>query len=118
LVNVKINPIQEIIIYELVPSELEDFIENHALSPQVGGGTAKWVYGILFIASSLPATKENVEERKNGIVHWESLQYTKMDTYQPTLSNKSKQGMLRVINMSNNKTVSDAIKQMKDNRIL
>lgn len=112
MVEVVFKPIEKIIIYEIIPSEFEEFIEIFAQPPNVHS-SARWIDGILFTFRSLPVTEDNVADRMKGIVHWESFNYTKMETYKPQLINKAKNGVLYVINNSNNKTVRDTIKVLK-----
>ncbi len=104
MIEVKEEPIKEIVIHYKV----EDNIENLIISRITPTGVLPlfWCDGIVYYFSSAPLQDEVLSDYiKNNRVHWTEIHYAKMSNYQPTITLNddilNNQIKVRVIDLSN-----------------
>ena len=79
------------------------------------GSTSRWVDGVLFTFEGFPKIPEIIKENLEGIIHWESLNFTEMPTFKDSILVPGTNQLLRVINNSSTEGVVEAIKWLKNN---
>jgi len=113
MVNPRFVPYDSLIIHEIIYSKYDDFL---FLLQTVKNIDLRWINGVLFFFSGLPAYEYVVEDQKNGIRHWELLHFTKMEKYERVVEIPNNTVVL-VTNNNGNNFVSDTIKWLKEQTI-
>jgi hypothetical protein len=118
-VNVKYEPVKEIVILERNHFSSVDDLARFA-SIVTGGKTAGlyWADGVAFLYFVLPASTETAAKAliDSGRIYWTLVGYAVMPKYQPMIETKEKI-MVPVIDLSSNLTirkVANWLKQQKE----
>ena len=116
MVEFEYQPWKKIIAHEVVKFPLQHFLSQQSLGVQQGGvgRPITWADGIIFLKGGLPDTDEVVKDKLNGILHWNFLQYTILEKYQPEFKVA---GNIRipVIDVSDNETFKKMVVWIKNN---
>ena len=110
MVKVRYEPINEVVIHELVKvNNADEFLKVKTGNIPLGGGAnpARWVDGILYEAIGFPATPEIIKDQIQGVVHYAAVEYTEMKEYKPYLKNVTNNVILPIIDMSNNEITKE-----------
>ena len=116
MVEVKYSPIKEIVIHEIIKSNLQDFIHMKVQPRQQDTLTIpfRWIDGIVFTFGGIIATEKLVHERaEKGVVHWDYLEFAEMPKFNANLVNPDNGATWRVIDGSNNTAVVEVIQWLK-----
>jgi hypothetical protein len=116
LVDIEYRPVQKIIIHEVIKYELDDFIQLKAQPrpPNAPPSIVRWADGAVFDYLAFPQTQELVNQRaKEGTIHWDFIEFAEMREYTEALGNSDGSTQAKVINVSNNTAVSDAIRWIR-----
>ncbi|GBC75226.1 hypothetical protein HRbin06_00542 [archaeon HR06] len=111
MVKVSYDPIKEIVIFEKVKYDLEDFIRVIGLVS--GMGLANWANGIIFVYHHLPWSETTIKEALNGRLYWYHVAYAELPKYKPTLESKDGRIRIGVIDVSNNEIMDKVTKWLK-----
>ena len=114
IVEFEYQPWEKIIVHEIVKFPIEFFLSQHSLGVAPGGigRPLNWVEGIVFIISGFMETDEVIKEKLEGKVHYGSIVYGILDTYQPEFK---VDGNIRVpiVDVSNNKIFREMVAWIK-----
>ena len=116
MVDIEYRPIQKIVIHEVIKYELDDFIQLKAQPnpPNTPQSIVRWTGGTVFDYLTFPQTQELINQRaKSGTIHWDFIEFAEMKEYSDLLDNPETKTQVKVINVSNNTAVSDAIRWIK-----
>ncbi len=116
MVSIRYQPIKEIVVHELVKvNSVEEFLNIRTGNVPLGGAAnpARWVDGILYVASGLPPTPEVIKDQLQDIIHFAAVEYTEMKEYKPYLKNSTNNVVLPIINMSNNEIIKEIGRWLK-----
>ena len=116
MVEIKYSPIQKIVVHEAIKHNLDEFIhlKVQPRPPNTGAIPFRWVDGILFDFASVLPTEQIVNERvRDGIVHWDFIEFAEMPKFQNNLMNPDNGATWRVLDGSTNTAVVDAIRWLK-----
>ena len=105
MVTIRHQPINEIIIHELVKfNSLDDFLNVKTSNvPQGNSATpVRWADGILYEPQGFPPTAEIIKDQIDGKIHFAAIEYTEMPQYKPYLKNETNNVTLPIIDMSHN----------------
>ena len=105
MVTIKHQPINEIIIHELVKvNSIEDFLSIKTNNVPLGNSAppARWADGILYEPQGFPATPEIIKDQMEGKIHFAAIEYTEMPQFKPYLKNTTNNVLLPIIDMSHN----------------
>lgn len=90
MVTIKHQPINEIIIHELVKvNSIEDFLSIKTNNVPLGNSAppARWADGILYEPQGFPPTPEIIKDQMEGKIHFAAIEYTEMPQFKPYLKN-------------------------------
>ncbi len=111
VVEVEFSPIKKVIIHEIIKDDYKEFID---LFNQPGNRTdIRWVEGVLFHFESTPKTPDIVRDQINGIIHWDVLNFTKMEKFQNEIKHPKHGAILQILNNSTNTVTVEIIKWLK-----
>ncbi len=105
MVTIRHQPINEIIIHELVKvNSIEDFLNIKTNNIPLGNSAppARWADGILYEPQGFPPTPEIIKDQIEGKIHFAAIEYTEMSQYKPYLKNSTNNVLLPIIDMSHN----------------
>lgn len=105
MVTIKHQPINEIIIHELVKvNSIEDFLSIKTNNVPLGNSAppARWADGILYEPQGFPPTPEIIKDQMEGKIHFAAIEYTEMPQFKPYLKNTTNNVLLPIIDMSHN----------------
>ena len=105
MVTIKHQPINEIIIHELVKvNSIEDFLSIKTNNVPLGNSAppARWADGILYEPQGFPPTPEIIKDQMEGKIHFAAIEYTEMPQFKPYLKNTVNNVILPIIDMSHN----------------
>jgi hypothetical protein len=105
MVTIRLQPIKEIIVHELVKvNTVDEFLNTKTGNIPLGGGAnpVRWVDGILYDVSGFPPTPEVVKDQLDGVIHFAAVEFTEMKEYKPYLKNGINNVVLPITNMSHN----------------
>jgi len=105
MVTIKHQPINEIIIHELVKvNSIEDFLSIKTNNVPLGNSAppARWADGILYEPQGFPPTPEIIKDQMEGRIHFAAIEYTEMPQFKPYLKNTTNNVLLPIIDMSHN----------------
>jgi len=116
MVDVEYQPITKIIVHEAIKHTYDEFVRMFAQAKSNTPPQAvRWLDGIIFNYSAMPATPELINERvRDGAVHWDFIIFAEMPEYQNIVTHPETQVQLRVIDNSNNSAIADVIRKFKD----
>lgn len=103
------QPIKKIILHDIQKYSIEDFIELHC-----GGGSVGWCNGVIYSVGHFHQIDSLVEEKLQGIEHWQVLDYAEMNDYKPTVTTNNNLECI-VINQSNHPKIADVVKFATEN---
>jgi hypothetical protein len=107
LVKITYQPWEEIIIHEVVeypfPALLE--MQSFGLSPGSIGRSLMWANGIAFAYAAMPANDDVVAEQLKGRVHWASIVFATMPTYESAVFIQETSIRVPVVDVSGNPTL-------------
>ncbi|MDH5374334.1 MAG: hypothetical protein OEY40_02520 [Candidatus Bathyarchaeota archaeon] len=116
MVEFRYEPWKEIIVHEVLKRPLQTFLKESSMGiPQGGiGRPILWVDGIIFTRSQLPDTDDIVREKIKGILHYNSVNYTVHEKYQPEFK---VEGNIRipVFDVTNNNIFREMAVWIKEN---
>ena len=105
MVTIRHQPINEIIIHELVKvNSIEDFLSIKTNNVPLGNSAppARWADGILYEPPGFPPTPEIIKDQMEGKIHFAAIEYTEMPQFKPYLKNTTNNVLLPIIDMSHN----------------
>jgi len=105
MVTIRHQPINEIIIHELVKvNSIEDFLSIKTNNVPLGNSAppARWADGILYEPQGFPPTPEIIKYQIEGRIHFAAIEYTEMPQFKPYLKNTTNNVVLPIIDMSHN----------------
>ena len=105
--EVKRQEIKEVIIHQLLPTNLEQFIDT------IQAGPVLWVNGIILRKTTLPEIDDLIREQMGGIIRWNTCEFSKMDDYSPTIQIPFS-GSIPLIDVSHNAIFMQVSKWLKE----
>jgi hypothetical protein len=102
MVEFEYKPWKKIIIHEIMEYPLEYVLFQSTQGvPQGGvGRPLMWSNGVLFSSFVLQPSPDVIKKQLEGIIHWSSLLFSKMEKYQPEIK-RDKRIKIPIINVSN-----------------
>jgi len=119
MVEIVYEPWKRIVIHEIVRYALDNLIKVQSLGVQPGGLAEPllWADGIVFSRSTILETKEVIEEKIEGVVHWSSVEWAKMPEFKEVIVIKETNVKVPIIDVSAHpiyKTVSRWLRERKE----
>ena len=116
MTEIEYQPIKKIAVHEIIKQSFDEFL-NAKARPQTQGVppvVVRWAEGIVFTATAYPATPELVNEQvQQGTIHWQNVEFAKMEEYQHMITNQSSGGSATVLDYSSNTAVMDFVRWLK-----
>ena len=116
MVTIRHQPINEIIIHELVKvNSIEDFLSIKTNNVPLGNSAppARWADGILYEQQGFPPTPEIIKDQMEGKIHFAAIEYTEMPQFKPYLKNTTNNVLLPIIDMSHNAVTKQIVIWLK-----
>jgi hypothetical protein len=116
MVTIRHQPINEIIIHELVKvNSIEDFLSIKTNNVPLGSSAppARWADGILYEPQGFPPTPEIIKDQIEGKIHFAAIEYTEMPQYKQYLKNSTNNVLLPIIDMSHNEATKQIAQWLK-----
>lgn len=111
MVEIEYLPTKKITIHEIIKNPYNDFLRLFSFpGNQVA---SRWIDGVLFHISHYPKTPEVVRDNVQGFVHWEVLNFTKLEVFQEQVIDEKTKRQLTIVNNTTNSTVSEVIVWLK-----
>jgi hypothetical protein len=117
MVEVQYSPTKKIVVHEIIKSELSDFIKMKVQPrlPNMQAMPFRWIDGIVFTFMSTIPTEQLINEHvRDGVIHWDHIEFAEMPTFQNVLVNTENGATWPVIDGSNNTAVCDVITWLKN----
>jgi hypothetical protein len=102
MVEFEYRPWKKIIIHEIMEYPLEYFFFQSTQGIPKGGmgRPLMWSNGVLFSSFFIQTSEEVVKQQLQGIVHWASLHFSRMEKYQQEIK-RDNRIKIPILNVSN-----------------
>jgi len=87
VVKITYQPWEEIVIHEAIEYSLPALLEIQSFGAPPGslGRSMMWANGVAFAYAPMPASDDVVAEQLKGRMHWASVVYAMMPTYESSI---------------------------------
>lgn len=87
MVKFEYRPFEKIIIHQITPVPIEQFIYTGAIGVEDGQVSSPlyWADGIAFTHTPIPFSDKVIADQLKGIIHWNQLIYGHLEEYQEML---------------------------------
>lgn len=103
------EPIKKIVLHDIQAHPLEDFVELSVIR----GGAIGWCEGLLYSVGHFNQTPTIVDDKLQGIEHWQVIEYAVMPKFQSEITNKQNMKCM-IINQSKHPLILDIVKFVKE----
>jgi hypothetical protein len=107
MVEFVVDEWKKIIIHEIIKYDLDTFfkVRMAGVPPRISAKPLLWANGVVFDRTPIASTDEVVKEQLDGMLHWSSLEFAFMPSYESKI--KIADSSLEIIDVSPNKTFLD-----------
>ena len=107
MVKIEYRPWEEIIVHEVVEYPLAALLEmqSYGVPPGAMGRSLMWADGIAFAYVAMPASDDVVDEQLKGKMHWASVVFAAMPTYESAVLLQEMNIRIPVVDVSGNPTL-------------
>jgi hypothetical protein len=104
MVKITYQPWEEIVIHEAVEYPLAAFLQMQSFGVPPGslGRSLMWANGVAFTFAAMPASDDVVADQLKGKMHWASLAYAMMPTYESAVFLQEMNVRIPVVDVSGN----------------
>ena len=119
MVRVTYRPYEELIVHECSFLRPNDLVKLHSAAVPAGSIAPPlyWVNGVLLIHSFMPTVTAIVKEQLEGRIHWGSIAFAIMPTYQKEIVVRESNVRIPVIDVTSNKIFRDIAEWLKENMV-
>jgi len=107
MVKITYQPWEEIVIHEIVEYPLAALLEmqSFGVPPGAMGRSLMWAGGIAFAYVAMPASDDVVADQLKGRMHWASVVFAAMPTYENAVLLQETGVRIPVVDVSGNPTL-------------
>lgn len=117
MVKITYQPWEEIVIHEVVEYPLAALLEMQSFGVPQGsmGRSLMWANGIAFAYVAMPASEDVVGEQLKGRMHWGSVVFARMPTYEAAVLLQGMSIRIPVADVSDNPTLYAVARWLHEN---
>ena len=116
MVKITYQPWEEIVIHEVVEYSLPALLEIQSFGVPPGslGRSLMWANGIAFTYAAMPASDDVVAEQMKGRMHWASVVFVPMPTYESAVLMQEMNVRIPIADVSSNPTLYAVARWLRD----
>lgn len=111
MVQVRHEPVKEIVILDRVKYSLDDFTKVLGMSPTPV--VASWSGSIVFAHRMLPWNDQTIKEAIEGRIYWSHISYAELPVFKNVIESKDGKVRIGVIDVSSSEVLKQAAKWIK-----
>jgi len=107
VVKITYQPWEEIVVHEVVEYPLAALLEMQSIGVPPGslGRSLMWANGVAFAYAAMAGNEQVIEEQLRGKMHWASLIYAMMPTYEGAVLLQEMNVRVPIVDVSGNPTL-------------